>query len=51
MAPPIKFRAKFPKIKIVNRCIICGKVLPRGSIMCSSHEPNYKKLLKKLRGK
>ena len=36
MAKAIKFKAKFPKVKIVNRCIYCGKVAPSGKFICSS---------------
>lgn len=35
MAKPIKFRVK-RKFKLVNRCIMCGKVIPMDYAICSS---------------
>jgi len=34
MGRPIKIKAKFPRIKIVNRCIFCGAIIPTGSSIC-----------------
>lgn len=41
MAKPIKFKAKFPKIKLVNKCVYCGKIIQYGFI-CSSCERKNK---------
>jgi len=35
MPKPIKFRAILPRVRIVNRCIICRKVIPWGYSICS----------------
>lgn len=34
MGKPIKFRAINPRIRIVNRCIVCGRVTSQDRIIC-----------------
>jgi len=37
MARPIKFRPiALPRVKIVNRCMLCGRVIPSSQVICSS---------------
>lgn len=42
MAKPIKFRSK-KEFKIVNRCIMCGKVISIGNAICNTC--NHKRLI------
>ena len=35
MPRPRKFRIAIPKIRIVNRCVICGEIIPQGRILCN----------------
>lgn len=35
MAKKIIIPTKSAKIKIVNRCIMCGKIIPRGYAICN----------------
>jgi len=44
MAKPKKFKIAVPKIKIVNRCVICGVVIPPGEIICSTCKRMGKKI-------
>lgn len=46
MARPIKFKTK-KEFKIVNRCIMCGKIIPMGYAICDSCERKRKDALKK----
>ncbi len=35
MPAPRKFKALFPRIKIVNRCVLCGKIIPlKKGVLC-----------------
>jgi len=46
MAKPIKFRIK-KELKIVNRCIMCGRIIPSGHAICSSCNQKRQIALKK----
>lgn len=35
MAKPIKFRLK-RQFQIVNRCIMCGRIIPQGFAICAT---------------
>lgn len=35
MATPIRFRTK-KEFKMVNRCIMCGRIIPMGRAICDS---------------
>lgn len=35
MARPIKFRTK-KVFRVVNRCIMCGKIIPMGYAICNT---------------
>ncbi len=35
MAKPIKFRSK-KEFKIINRCIMCGKIIPVNKAICNT---------------
>ncbi len=41
----IKFRT-LKKRKLVNRCIICGKIIPPNKILCTKHDI-IKKIMKR----
>jgi rRNA maturation endonuclease Nob1 len=34
MAKPIKFKT-IKEFKFVNRCILCGKIIPMGQVICN----------------
>ena len=48
MAKPIKFRSK-KEFKLVNRCIMCGKIIPIRDAICNSCNTKRLKALKKRR--
>ncbi len=45
-----KFRITTPRIKIVNRCIICSKFISNGNIICKSCR-HGRRIIKKSKGK
>ncbi len=47
MPKQLKFRASLPKVRIVNRCIMCGKSIPMGYAICSSCNAKRQTALKK----
>ena len=46
MAKPIRFKTK-KEFKIVNRCIMCGKIIPLGYAICSTC--NQKRQLRRIK--
>jgi len=36
MAKPMKFRINRPLLRIANRCLSCGKIIPNTRLMCIS---------------
>ena len=48
MAKPIKFRSK-KKFEIVNRCIMCGKVIPMSKAICNACNTKRIRALRRLR--
>ena len=51
MGRPIRFRTK-KEFRVVNRCIMCGRIIPMGYAICSSCDRKRKEALKKfLRGR
>jgi len=52
MAKNIIIPTRFQRVKIVNRCIMCGRIIPLGSSICSICDRKRKEALKKfLRGR
>ena len=49
MAKKIIVPAKSQRIRIVNRCIMCGKVIPVGNAICSTCNNKRVRALKKSR--
>lgn len=47
MAKPIKFQAKIPRFKIVNKCVICGRVIPSDKYICGSCKRKFEVKLKR----
>jgi predicted nucleic acid-binding Zn ribbon protein len=46
MAKPIKFRARNPRFRIVNKCIMCGKIISMGQAICNSCNLKRKRALR-----
>ena len=46
MAKPIKFRSK-KEFKLVNKCIMCGKIIPMSSAICDTCNKKRLKFLKR----
>lgn len=48
MGKPMKFRSLIEReLKIVNRCIFCGKSISQGKVICSKCDNGRFTLLKK----
>lgn len=47
MGRPIRFNTK-KEFKIVNKCIMCGRIIPMGYAICGSCDKKRKEALKRL---